>query len=76
MDGVFFILDSTVDASVIEMCIQELRTPPPLSFAVEHSQAQVRSSGLPLIFIMGFVAWRAKQQILRRYNHKKNLEMS
>ncbi|XP_028742682.1 rotatin [Peromyscus leucopus] len=34
------LLCSTVDASVIEMCIQELKTPPPLSFAVEHSQAQ------------------------------------
>lgn len=35
-----FILDSTVDASLIEMCIQELKTPLPLPSAVEHIQAQ------------------------------------
>ncbi|XP_005065445.2 rotatin isoform X1 [Mesocricetus auratus] len=34
------LLCSAVDASVIEMCIQELKTPPPLLFAVEHTQAQ------------------------------------
>nr|XP_048275099.1 rotatin isoform X3 [Myodes glareolus] len=33
-------LCSTVDASVIEMCVQELRTPLALSSAVEHTQAQ------------------------------------
>uniref|UniRef100_A0A8C2MUV3 Rotatin n=1 Tax=Cricetulus griseus TaxID=10029 RepID=A0A8C2MUV3_CRIGR len=34
------LLCSTVDASVIEMCIQELKTPPPFSSAVEHILAQ------------------------------------
>ncbi|XP_075824221.1 rotatin isoform X1 [Microtus pennsylvanicus] len=33
-------LCSTVDASVIEMCVQELKTPLALSSAVEHIQAQ------------------------------------
>ncbi|XP_076768447.1 rotatin isoform X2 [Arvicanthis niloticus] len=34
------LLCSTVDASLIEMCIQELKTPLPLPSAVEHTQAQ------------------------------------
>ncbi|XP_031222078.1 rotatin isoform X5 [Mastomys coucha] len=34
------LLCSTVDASLIEMCIQDLKTPQPLPSAVEHTQAQ------------------------------------
>lgn len=65
-----------MDASVIEMCVQELQTPLALSSAVEHTQAQVSTLDQPLFCIMDFFALWAKQQILRRANLKKRMGIS
>lgn len=44
----FSILHSIADAALIEMCVQELKAPLPSSPPVEHTQAQVSASRLPL----------------------------
>lgn len=65
-----------MDASVIEMCVQELRTPLALSSAVEHIQAQASTWDQPLFCIMDFFALWAKQQILSRSRLKKRMGIS